>query len=567
MKHYNPTKTRRLSALLLALTLLFTSALSGCTTHSSPAQPGTTAAPAPTDVPAQSEITVQTEATQPAETEAAPIAALLKYVVHGYSLQDFDLGLLQLENKQQNLVYSPLSIKYALGMLNEGTGGRSHDQISALIGEYNPKTYVNSQNLSFGNAMFIRDSYAANVKQSYLDALTRKYGADVCYDPFTGAEGINSWVREKTLGLIENLAQDSDVTPLDFALVNALAIDMEWEQKFLARPWAIEYPHENYWLSVASNVMSSRFANMDEEISGMEIVASVNNYDLVGELGEDSIRNTVGDAFDAYMQENPSSWYLDGDGSYEQKKNDYLDNYLSEISSSYHRVDASTDFSLYVDDTVKAFGKDLQEYDGTQLRYVAIMPTDGDLAGWLQNADAAQINDTISKLKDLKSENFRDGVVTKIVGFIPKFHFEYSLDLMNDLAQMGVTDVFDAQKADLSGITDGPAYIGTALHKATVEFTQDGIKASAATMLGGMGAGDDFDYFYDVPVEEIDMTFDKPYVFFILDKDSGEVWFSGTVYEPLKLSEEPETQSEYNASVQPYSYDSYVWSGNLSYEG
>ena len=37
---------------------------------------------------------------------------------------------------------------------------------------------------------------------------------------------------------------------------------------------------------------------------------------------------------------------------------------------------------------------------------------------------------------------------------------------------------------------------------------------------------------YDVPVETIDMTFDKPYFFLIRDKVSGEVWFMGTVYEP-----------------------------------
>ena len=48
-----------------------------------------------------------------------------------------------------------------------------------------------------------------------------------------------------------------------------------------------------------------------------------------------------------------------------------------------------------------------------------------------------------------------------------------------------------------------------------------------------------FDYLYDVPVEEIDLTFDKPYIFIIRDKDTGEVWFAGTVYNPLSIEEEP----------------------------
>ena len=54
------------------------------------------------------------------------------------------------------------------------------------------------------------------------------------------------------------------------------------------------------------------------------------------------------------------------------------------------------------------------------------------------------------------------------------------------------------------------------------------------------GAGDvncSFEYDYDVPVEEIDITFDKPYMFIIRDKDNKEVWFAGTVYEPISCDE------------------------------
>ena len=55
-------------------------------------------------------------------------------------------------------------------------------------------------------------------------------------------------------------------------------------------------------------------------------------------------------------------------------------------------------------------------------------------------------------------------------------------------------------------------------------------------MSGGAGAGERFDYLYEVPVEEIDLTFDKPYMYIIMDKDSKEVWFTGTVYNPLLYS-------------------------------
>ena len=117
---------------------------------------------------------------------------------------------------------------------------------------------------------------------------------------------------------------------------------------------------------------------------------------------------------------------------------------------------------------------------------------------------------------------------------------------------MGVKDIFDENKANLKGITDEKAYINQAKHKANIELTQDGIKAAAATFIGGAGAGEMFDYLYDVPVEKIDLTFDKPYMFVIRNKETGEVWFAGTVYEPLSLEDEVETKNE-DGGVRDYS--------------
>ena len=105
---------------------------------------------------------------------------------------------------------------------------------------------------------------------------------------------------------------------------------------------------------------------------------------------------------------------------------------------------------------------------------------------------------------------------------------------MKDLKEMGITDVFDSDKADLSNLSEGAA-INKAIHKANIEFSNDGIKASAATAMGGFGSstGPYYEHLFKVPVKEIDVTFNKPYMYFIRDKQSGEVWFVGTVYEGI----------------------------------
>ena len=72
-------------------------------------------------------------------------------------------------------------------------------------------------------------------------------------------------------------------------------------------------------------------------------------------------------------------------------------------------------------------------------------------------------------------------------------------------------------------------------HKANIDFSNDGIKAAAATEGGGIGAATcGFEHLYDVPIETINMTFDRPYIFFIRDKVTGEVWFSGKVNTPTE---------------------------------
>ena len=57
------------------------------------------------------------------------------YKLSGHSLENFDLYFLQAENNSKNMVYSPLSIKYALAMLSEGAAGNTKAQIDSIIGE------------------------------------------------------------------------------------------------------------------------------------------------------------------------------------------------------------------------------------------------------------------------------------------------------------------------------------------------------------------------------------------------------------------------------------------------
>lgn len=465
------------------------------------------------------------------------------YSIKSNSLEPFDLYFLQLENKKENKIYSPLSIKYALSMLAEGSEGESKKQILDIIYNYKTNKYENNKNISLANALFIKEIYKDKINNNYKTTLIDKYNAEVIIDSFMSPVNINSWVNNKTLGLINNLFDD--ISEENLILINALAIDMEWEDKFIHAypnvPVSVNYKHEKFSWFGPDEVTEKEFNDIEEKISGMEIIASVNKYDIVNVLGENKIRKTVKEELIKYLNENNltiRNVYNEDNKTDEELFELYLDNYIEEINSNYKKIDASTDFSFYTDENIKVFAKSLKEYNGKQLEYIGIMPLNKNLDEYVKNITAQDINNLLGQLKKIELNNFKDGVVTKITGFIPKFKFDYELDLMNDLKTLGIKNVFEIGKANLKNITSDELYINKISHKSNIEFTQDGIKAAAITYAGGKGAGETFNYYFEVPVEEIDLTFDKPYMFIIRDKKTQEVWFTGTVYNPLLYKED-----------------------------
>ncbi len=460
------------------------------------------------------------------------------YRMSGNSIEDFDLAFLMLESGEKNKLYSPLSIKYALAMLSEGAKGSTKEQIDDIIGGYKSNKYVNSNNMSFANAIFINNTYKNQVKESYAKNLNNKYNAEVIYDDFTSSNTINSWVSNKTFNLVNNILDDKTVKDKYFFLINALAIDMEWNKNIQATAsnflgqYKVQYSHENYWTSIPIITDSYEKLNFNgQDVDSVEIGASINNYDIVSTLGRDNIKKTITDAYTNWLKDPENYELAKLNNNLDVDK--YVEEFIKQLDSNYKKVDTSTDYYMYTDDNVKAFAKDLKTYNGTTLEYVGIMPTNESLTDYIKNTNAKKINNIISSLKTIESDNFEKGKVTKITGKIPLFKYEYELQLVDDLKALGITNIFDKDKADLSEIATG-AYVDSAIHKANIEFSNDGIKAAAATIVGGYGsaAGGEFDYLFEVPVVTIDLTFDKPYMYIIRDKDTGEVWFTGTVYNP-----------------------------------
>jgi len=180
---------------------------------------------------------------------------------------------------------------------------------------------------------------------------------------------------------------------------------------------------------------------------------------------------------------------------------------------------------------------DLKENNGTQLEFMAIMPNE-DLSTYIENVTKAEINEIDQNLMFSKSVD--DGVILKI----PKFKFSYNLSLKNDLMELGIEDAFDPENANFSKMENNPnnqLFVSDALHKADIEFTEKGAKAAAVTVIviaNGITASR--------PTErkQVVIVFDKPFMFIIRDKNTKDIWFTGTVYEPNKWEDEKASYEE-----------------------
>lgn len=65
---------------------------------------------------------------------------------------------------------------------------------------------------------------------------------------------------------------------------------------------------------------------------------------------------------------------------------------------------------------------------------------------------------------------------------IPKFKIEADLPMKDLLAGLGMGDLFDADNADLSGISGNKdLYVSNVFHKSFVEVNEEGSEAAAAT--------------------------------------------------------------------------------------
>jgi len=153
--------------------------------------------------------------------------------------------------------------------------------------------------------------------------------------------------------------------------------------------------------------------------------------------------------------------------------------------------------------------------NGTELSMLVLLPKDDNLTAAEEALDA----ETLGKIRESLIEQ-------RVRVVFPKFTLETTYSLPPALAAMGMPTAF-TDAANFSGM-DGTEelFISEVVHKAFVDVNEEGTEAAAATGVVVNLAS--------APMEDRTPVFraDHPFVFLIVEEDSGAILFAGRIVNP-----------------------------------
>lgn len=160
-------------------------------------------------------------------------------------------------------------------------------------------------------------------------------------------------------------------------------------------------------------------------------------------------------------------------------------------------------------------------YDEGQLSYFALMPDDGVTPrDWLEKQESHELLSHISgNIKKAESE--------LIDLAMPKFELRYEDSLKDDLENLGMKLAFIPDVADFSMMNaahEKNLYITDVKHKTYIKVDEKGTEASAATSVEVEKTS--------LPMPNKEVTFDRPFVYGIVDMKTGLPVFLGIMENP-----------------------------------
>ena len=202
---------------------------------------------------------------------------------------------------------------------------------------------------------------------------------------------------------------------------------------------------------------------------------------------------------------------FDAEWDEKYEKNSIRDDSFSnrDGSTSTVKMLRSEHESFLSSDSFRGFAK---KYKGGKFGFVGLLPRD-------ENTDIFEAAGQLDGSAWLDMWKSRTGGAD---AGVPEFSFEYSVRLNDALKALGVGDMFDAEKADFSGLSAEPTFCSEVGHKTFIELDRHGTRAAAITWGINKATA-------AMPEEDRTVILDRPFICMIVDSESGIPLFLGVI--------------------------------------
>jgi serpin B len=168
------------------------------------------------------------------------------------SNNDFAFNLFRKARGEKSKILSPLSITFALGMLNNGADGETLKQINQTLGfgdagadainVFCQKMLKESNTLDektkamIANTIFVNEGFGYRLQEDFIDKANTFYDAQPQNRDFADGETmdvINQWASDHTMGMIPEVLKEDSFNPDAVSyLLNALYFKGIWSSPF-----------------------------------------------------------------------------------------------------------------------------------------------------------------------------------------------------------------------------------------------------------------------------------------------------------------------------------------------
>ena len=171
-----------------------------------------------------------------------------------------------------------------------------------------------------------------------------------------------------------------------------------------------------------------------------------------------------------------------------------------------------------MDKAAESYRRFLEGDEGGKYAFAALLPKEGvSLEALLESLDG----EALQNLLQNRSQEV-------VLASLPKFETAYSTELSEVLRSMGMDLVFDAYRADLSGLgtsEEENLFLGQMLHKTYLSVAEEGTRAGAVTAAIAYAGG--------APIQDPKLVYlDRPFVYLLIDTETCVPLFLGTMADP-----------------------------------